>query len=576
MRVEENKRSISYELMGCGINIRRNKRQDSIFIVFAITLILNSYIYWVYPFSSGVKNQYICINDIYEENKIGMMSLSSSSSLESSLESSSPLYESIQIKEPFGVAHADDYDVMKELGVKMNRKDIAWNLIEPEDDVWNWAVWDMRCDQLYNNNMTALPILDYGNLNVQNGTDHGNRIFTEHDINEWLEYVNESINRYYINHPLHISQWEIWNEPNLGEFNASEGFWTGTDEEFFELQKRTASFIKEHYPNVTVVSGGITGYDPEYLDAMFKYGAMEDVDVVAFHPYSGSGYDTLADKINEVKEVCFRNNFTGSLWITEVGFDTRFEADPTNSGESSIFEAYKRRLELQGSLVPKVYAIALASNISKIVWFCLNDYYNYTYREHNFGLMFYDSNEYKPEPYRNDILKPAGYAYKVIANNLNHSKYLPNGVRIKSNLPSSTGLRVYYFLKSSGDIVLIFWNSFNTKIRLNINIPSVIEGLEAYFPPSYKLRLVENSSNYLRIDEVGTSNSEVTQISTEVDFYPNILIIDLADGTEPLFIDIFTYLNSVDIVLIIIFPVLGIAVVSLYILNYIKLKKEKW
>lgn len=435
---------------------------------------------------------------------------------------------SIAIGDPFGACHADSYDVMAELGVKMNRKDITWTEVEPSDNTWNWAGWDARIASLKQKNMTALPILDYGNLAVQTGTTHGNRIHTEHDLQKWLRYVNMCVERYHVNDSGFVDHWEIWNEANLGEFNASQGFWTGTDEEFFELQKRTAANLSAQYPGLTILSNGISGHDPAYLDAMFSYGAMEGIDVLAFHPYSGTSYDSLAVKINEVKAVCRRHGFDGRLWITEVGMSTQF--DPTVPGYKA---RYQESLELQASLVPKIYAISLANGIEHVTWYCLEDFNrggdheleDWRWGEANFGLVFAGSNTHKPDAYMHDTIKPAGYAYKALSGVLNWSTHVPRGVQKVMPLPSLEKIEAYYFMNGRRQLVLVAWN-LNGQLPANISFPlPATASLDVFSGPSYKPG--EATGYSTRLD------GDTLLVEATVSASPHVFVITVPAGMDP-------------------------------------------
>jgi hypothetical protein len=457
----------------------------------------------------------------------------------------------IQITDPFASCHADSYNLMADLGVKTNRKDISWSEIEPNTSTngWYWTNWDNRIAGLKAKNMTAEPILDYGNLAVQNGTTHGNRIYTEHDIQAWLKYTNECVERYYTNDSHYTRYWELWNEPNLGDFDASSGFWTGTDEEYFALQKRTAANLSAQFPGIQLVSAGISGHDPTYLDAMFAAGAMENVDVLAFHPYSGANYETLNDKITEVKAVCSKYNFTGPVWITEVGMSTQFDPNATN-----FEDTYQQALELQATLVPKVFCQALANNISFVVWYCLGDFANWTWGEANFGLVFDPSNPYKPAPYRNDVYKPAGYAYKAIAHQLNWSKYMPRGV-VNSIMPSASKLRTYYFLKTNGDIVFIAWNANGDAQQIEFTVPAT--GVQVFAAPSYKPGAATNYHV--------TNDSAGITVTASIDFTPTIFVLHMPAGASPVAIVIETQATFYDISLLVIIPALVAACVIVFI-----------
>nr|MDO8110702.1 hypothetical protein [Candidatus Sigynarchaeota archaeon] len=464
----------------------------------------------------------------------------------------------IHVKDPFSACHADSYDIMANLGVKVNRKDITWSDTERGDDNWYWDTWDARIAGLKAKNMTALPILDYGNLAVQTGTTRGNRIYTEHDIQEWIEYVNMCIERYYEHDSHYTKYWELWNEPNLGDFNADSGFWTGTDAEYFALQKRTAANISARWPDVQLVSAGISGYDPVYLDAMFAAGAMENVDILAFHPYSGSNYDNLDAKINDVKGVCQKWNFTGPIWITEVGWPTEFR--PTEEGFEAVYQA---RLELQATIVPKIYCLALANGIEHVTYYCLGDSSNFTYSEENFGLVFWGSNPYKPVPYENDTLKPSGFTYKVLAHHLNWSTYYPRGVQTAAFLPSAPRLKSFYFLEANGNIVLVCWNA-NGDITTPVRFTMPATGVQVFSGPSYK---PGTATNYHL--ENGTSGITV---SAMIDNSPVIFLIDMPDGASPVTILLESDFTFYDLSLLVIIPGLIALCVVVFLMKFARVK----
>ena len=480
-----------------------------------------------------------------------LLSVSLLSISRSSASSNTPLdtTNSIQIRDPFAACHADNYSIMEELGVKMNRKDITWSAIEPSDDAWNWGTWDARVNNLQSKNMTVLPILDYSNPSVQQDLTGVRMISSKGDIEEWLEYVNQCVERYYVNHSMNVTDWEIWNEANLDKF------WDGTDQEFFELQKRTAANLTAQWPDLNILSTGISGHNPDYLDAMFNYGAMEDIDTLAFHPYSGSNYDNLDIKIDEVKEVCEKHDFEGGLWITEVGMSTQFNPDEPN------YEAeYQAVLELQATLVPKVFAKSLAAGIEVVVWYCLEDFNNWTWGEANFGLVFEETNTYKPAAYDSDALKPAGYAYKALSHNLNWSTYCPRGININSPSLLSHKMNIYYFLQADGDIVLIAWNAQANPVDISFSIKA--DGLEVYSAPSYKAGEAGNYESTLDGDDL--------QISASIDFTPTIFIIDRPDGASPVQIGLSFGFTYFDWILLVFVPIATVFVVVAFL---VKMKK---
>jgi hypothetical protein len=466
-----------------------------------------------------------------------------------------------QVKDPFSACHADSYDLMADLGIKNNRKDISWSEIEPADDAWNWVNWDNRTGELKERNMTALPILDYSNWAVQTSTPkQGNYINTPHDTQEWLEYVNMCVERYYQNDSQYANYWELWNEPNLGDEGASTGFWTSTDAEYFALQRTTAANLSARWPAIKLVSAGISGHSPEYIDAMFASDAMENVDVLAFHPYSGTNYENLDSKIAEVQAVADKWGFTGPIWITEVGCSTQF--DPSVPGYAARYQSI---LELQATFVPKVYCLALANRVEFVTWYCLGDGNNWTWGESNFGLVFDGSNTYKPAPYQGDGYKPSGYAYKAIAHQLNWSTFVPRGVILANpGLPSAPRLRSFYFLKDNGDVVFICWNG-NGDLATDITFSMPADGVEVFSAPSYK---PGTATNYA----VESTACSIT-IRASIDFGPTVFIIDMKAGATPAAIVIETSINFYDVSLLVIVPSLVALCIIVYMVKFTRLNK---
>ncbi|MFX0098918.1 MAG: hypothetical protein ACFFCS_05005 [Candidatus Hodarchaeota archaeon] len=467
----------------------------------------------------------------------------------------------IDIGDPFGVCHGGNIAFMKEIGINLTRNDITWTGIEPLDDNWQWGGWDSHVGNLQANDLRVLPILDYSNPAVQHNHTSYNVIWSDYDINEWLEYVDNCVERYYTNNSNYVDTWEIWNEPNIGEPNWwNPGFWTGTDDQFFELQKRTAANLTANplLTDLKIMSSGISGHNPDYLSAMFEYGAMENIDILAFHPYSGSSYDSLDVKINEVKDVCTKYDFNGEIWITEVGMATAF-----NTSEPDFEEKYKTSLDLQGTLVPKVYAISLAMGIEHVVWYCLFDGNNWTWGEHNFGLAYDSSNVKKPADYQNETLKPAGHAYKAIAHNLNHSKYIPNGVQYNNAFLSSSWLRSFYFLRGNR-ITVICWNAANLPVEAKIPLPAGSQ-VQIISSPSYREK---DSVNY-------STTADMNKISVTFDFDPKILLIDLPLSSDPIPIQMEFEFTFYDFTLIIAIPSLAGLCIVMFVVRSGIFKKKK-
>jgi CDP-paratose 2-epimerase len=118
-----------------------------------------------------------------------------------------------------------------------------------------------------------------------------------------------------------FSHVELWNEPN----NYIEWDWTIDPEwkVFAEMIAGAAACAAKL--GVQAVLGGMSPFDPNWLDLMFKRGALEHVDVIGVHGFPGTweavweGWDVHVDRVRKVIE---RHGADQRIWITEAGYST--------------------------------------------------------------------------------------------------------------------------------------------------------------------------------------------------------------------------------------------------------------
>lgn len=378
-----------------------------------------------------------------------------------------------------------DAEAMAAAGMHLDRADFTWSSIEPNDTEPYYFAW---YDTLYGNltgaGVDILALLDYGNSRLF-GDAWAQRIATTQQITAWLEFVNATVR-----HFSGIRQWEIWNEPNL------DVFWNGTDEEFFFLLNVTAALLHSIDPNLMVVSPGISGYDPEYLDRMITYIGDEHFSewfgALAFHPYSGSDAEVVATSIKAVQDLCAKHHFYGELWITEWGYSTT--RNPAYIAQDFI---------LQGSLLTKVYALSLARNISEILW--------YSFREDGFGTQYDPDLGYNTYgPAGHNVMNPAGHAFATLSSLLTNSTYLPTAISLDLSFVPSTQLWAYAFLTARGHLVLVAWNSLGP-YTLSISSLSTILTAWQHDP-------LTRSNKSLSLQELSLPLGIETPIILEIEF----------------------------------------------------------
>ncbi|MDR2019237.1 MAG: hypothetical protein LBQ14_00550 [Treponema sp.] len=217
-----------------------------------------------------------------------------------------------------GMAHGGftrsprEYALLDELGSVWIRRTFDWEDIEPEEGRWDFAEWDAYVDGAKAAGKKILATLAY-----DVGWIYGEREARRHIIPEkipcYLRYVETVVRRY----RGRIDAFEIWNEPNNPFY-----FWKGPDRDFFELARAAAAKIKEIDPAVPVAAAGFWLAPRSFIRGMFEAGAMDQVDILSFHPYAGSPRGALRayDRLLKIIEPY---HFKGRIWITEIGFPTR-------------------------------------------------------------------------------------------------------------------------------------------------------------------------------------------------------------------------------------------------------------
>ncbi|MGO9959389.1 MAG: glycosyl hydrolase, partial [Solirubrobacteraceae bacterium] len=135
-----------------------------------------------------------------------------------------------------------------------------------------------------------------------------------------------------------IGDWEIWNEPDNGEF------FTGTPQQYAQMLGAAYATIKAVDPNAEVLLGGISGTTGmSWLTQVFSTSgtdAAQDFDIANVH--ERNRLDALAGDIEAWKSFLAGYGFTGPLWVTEHGYpsDPAYQYDPAFSGGEASQAAY--------------------------------------------------------------------------------------------------------------------------------------------------------------------------------------------------------------------------------------------
>jgi hypothetical protein len=344
---------------------------------------------------------------------------------------------------------AEEYRLLDEMGVTWILRTFNWDRIENQEGIFDFSVYDEYVDAAKQNNKKVLAVLGYEAPWLY-PEGKSKKYISPENIPHYLRFVEETVRHF----EGRVDVWEIWNEPNIS-------FWKGTAKEFYELTRLTAIKIRETNPDAYIL-GGVFWRSPEsFIKRMHKAGAMENLDGLAFHPYAVNpvGAMRIHDKF---LKVLTKINYSGPVWITEIGY-------PTGGWYPS-----KTSPEELPSYVIKTITGAAARGTRTLLWYCFFDTYNEHEVPPNARM---DSEEFFGLVYRNYQRKDGAWAYELCARYLPGSRYTPE-LPLREGIPDS--IVSFCFLNgTSGDNTLILWNDKSRvrKVLLRLDAQALLHDI---------------------------------------------------------------------------------------------------
>jgi hypothetical protein len=239
----------------------------------------------------------------------------------------------------------------------------------------------------------------------------------------------------------------------------ADRFWSGTKEEFFALTKAAAAAIREADPKAVIVGGAFnTLVTKEWVQGIFESGAMEQVNFIAFHPYSLNAKG-VEGTYNSFRDSVAPYGFAGKIWVTEVGYPTFRDSDLVGGFLPPGRYGTEVNLEDMPETVTKTVTLLAAAGAKKIFWYQLFDPEDQNPKDSEdwFGLVE-----------RNFTKKKGAQAYALCAKHL-PGKTLRHGGIPGGEFPDS--VESYYFEGAGGSRCLVLWNE-NTTASCTVNFPA--------------------------------------------------------------------------------------------------------
>ncbi len=216
-------------------------------------------------------------------------------------------------------------DRLVEAGVEWVRIDLSWAMLQPEPgpeySEWGTDRADLVVDMAADRGLEILATFWLTPGWANGGAGERAAPTDPEDYAAALAWAADHFGD-------RVAAWEIWNEPNDPRFFA------GADPATYaSLLRASYRAVKDAEPEATVVFGGTSFNDTEWIEQVYAAGAGDHFDLMATHPYQGisdmepeapeDGTMYRLTHVRAVREVMARNGDEDKdIWFTEFGWSS--------------------------------------------------------------------------------------------------------------------------------------------------------------------------------------------------------------------------------------------------------------
>ena len=304
---------------------------------------------------------------------------------------------------------------MKLLGIDVDRFGFFSNRFKPENDDIGFAGWRRLIKERADSNIDILLLWSDSPPWTQEKVDTRNVPDSYPAYEEFCKKLGT-----FLKECPNVKYLEFWNEPDLDFFH-------GDLAGYVEMFKHFSTSFKSTYPELLIVSGGVTTAHPREK-AGFSKGMYQQVaplyDIAAYHAHG-----PVLNNQNAQERV--------ENWLREVGAEKRFAN--TETGDRSLYDAEGRRRQAI-TLVKKIVYSKSIPGFEFYSWFTLQDYWDMDPEaDDSFGLVTSDNRA-----------KASFVAYNNLIAKLANTK--PDETKF-----DSADLSLYGFRKDDGRYVYVGW-----------------------------------------------------------------------------------------------------------------------
>lgn len=234
------------------------------------------------------------------------------------------------------------HDKMLAAGFKSVGVAINWDVIEPQQNQYNWTEFDDRINNYHNEGYEIVSlIIGTPSWAAPNDNRPPHRRLPHIDFqSEYEEFLRMAVERY----PM-IKKYQFWNEENACGSNAGSGCRYDVDSyrEYAYWLGVTYDAIKDVDNSVQVAIGGLDGASDDqavnpvqFVKDLHTASGGRSYDAIAHHPYNWTGVIRF-DQLEALHDLAPDKE----IWITEYGWDVNVIGD---SRQASFLESSLTKL----------------------------------------------------------------------------------------------------------------------------------------------------------------------------------------------------------------------------------------
>ena len=220
---------------------------------------------------------------------------------------------------------ARDFELMKDLGVRVWRGSFGWDDYEPERGKYDFAWLHQFADLAAQHGIALRPYLGYTPEWAGAGRKADSAVWNDPParLDDWSRFV-DTLARALSRHS-NVLSYEIYNEENTKQW------WDGTVAEYNDVLRRGATAVRAGDSDAAVLLGGMVWPDVEWLEATCATHANARlIDVVPFHAYPET-WTPDSVVVENYLDASYGRFFLPTVdsecggkpvWINETGFAT--------------------------------------------------------------------------------------------------------------------------------------------------------------------------------------------------------------------------------------------------------------